>query len=505
MAENKPSLSDKFWRMNHLYRVVNKDGNSVPFRLNEIQTAVFHGLHNRNIILKARQVGLSTLAVLYLMDEAIFTRHLPCGIVSYSLEHGQHIFRRIIGHAIDTFPSDLRPYLGIEQRSAREISFSNGSYIRVDTSLRGGTYLFTVVSEYGKTCARNPLKAEEVMTGTIQSVPINGRIIVESTGEGSDGYFFDMVTTCHQSDQSDQANLSPLQYKLFFFPWYQEPNYTTNMPVTMGIELLDYFSSIEKEANITLTQGQKNWYAHQKSILGDKIGQEYPSTIKEAFLSSSEAYYFASLIEQAANTSRMLSISPYDPLAPVYIAMDIGVNDMTVITFLQVVHGEIRIIDYYEGNGKGVDHYCHHLLYEKKYIYHTIFLPHDSAKRDGIIVENSYEREFRKLFSHTSTRVIVLKRTDKNINISNAKIKLSRCVFNINRVKPLVEQLQKYRKKWSEQFGKYLDEPYHDTSSNYADSFIYAMQAVTHIEAAGTSSGALEAHKQVTSSRHLRI
>ena len=98
--------------------------------------------------------------------------------------------------------------------------------------------------------------------------------------------------------------------------------------------------------------------------------------------------------------------------------MDIGVNDLTVIVFFQCIHGEIRIIDVYADNGKGVDFYCHHLQQEKRYLYHTIFLPHDSRKRDGLIVENTYEREFKKLFSHTETRVVVLKLTDKNILLS---------------------------------------------------------------------------------------
>ena len=185
--------------------------------------------------------------------------------------------------------------------------------------------------------------------------------------------------------------------------------------------------------------------------------------------------------------------------------MDIGVNDLTVMTFFQVVHGEIRIIDYYEDSNKGVEFYVRFLLKDKNYIYHTIFLPHDSAKRDAVIVENVYCREFQKLLSHTDTRVVVLKSTDKNINISNAKIKFTRCVFNLNRVSNLIKWLNKYRKKWSEQYGKYLDEPLHDMSSHYAMSFIYAMQAVSHIETVTGNKGALQKHKDAVDSRKKAI
>ena len=275
--------------------------------------------------------------------------------------------------------------------------------------------------------------------------------------------------------------------------------------ITIPYEQEQYFKKIEESENIKLTIGQKRWYTHQKSILGDKIFQEYPSTISEAFLSTSDAYYFQLAIEKAYTEKRCLSTPLYDALDPVYVAMDIGVNDLTVMTFFQVVHGEIRVIDYYEDNNKGVDFYCNFLLNDKNYIYHTIFLPHDAARRDGIVVENTYERDFKRLFRHTNTRILVLPRTDKNLNISNAKIKLDRCIFAIGKVNPLLVQCSKYRKKWSEMYGKYLDEPYHDISSNYADSLIYAMQAVTHIESAGSIAGAYEKHRKAVESRRYRI
>ena len=186
-------IEDQYWRLNNFYRIINRDGDSIPFRLNQVQDKVLKGLHTRNLILKARQLGMSTFSVIYLLDEALFNRNLSAGIVSYSLEHAQHIFKRIIGHALDTLPERLRSMAGIVQRSAREISFNNGSFLRVDTTLRGGAYQLVLVSEFGKTCARNPVKAEEVITGTLQTVPMNGRIIIESTGEGNSGYYADLV------------------------------------------------------------------------------------------------------------------------------------------------------------------------------------------------------------------------------------------------------------------------------------------------------------------------
>jgi len=401
---------------------------------------------------------MSTFAVIYLLDQAIFNPNLSAGIVSYSLEHAQHIFKRIIGHALDSMPDWAQPLAPVIQRSAREITFKNGSFLRVDTTLRGGAYQLVLVSEYGKTCARNPLKAEEVITGTLQTVPINGRIIIESTGEGNSGFYAEM---CQNAVARGNDNLALLEYKMFFFPWYLELDYQMDQAVSYGVELTDYMAKIEKETGVNISQKQRYWYAHQKSILGEKIKQEFPSTISEAFLSSSDAYYFQLSIEKAYQDHRCLQTNPYDPLTHVYVAMDIGVNDLTVMAFFQIVHGEIRFIDYYEDKNKGVDFYARYLQQDKKYLYHTIFLPHDAAHRDGIVVENTYQRDFQRLFAQTNTKFIVLKRTDKNLQISNAKIKFDRCVFNLSRVKPFLDQLGKYRKKWSEQYGKYEDSPHH--------------------------------------------
>lgn len=485
-------------RLNNIYRIVDKKSNSIPFHMKKVQEEVLESLHTRNLILKARQLGMSTFAILYILDQVLFHDNLTAGIVSYSMEHAQHIFKKIIGHALDTLPPEIKRFVNINQRSAREITFGNGSSLRVDTTLRGGSYPLVLISEFGKTCARNPQKAEEVITGTLQAVPENGRAIIESTGEGNEGFFAEMVTN---ASQRGNENLNNLEYRLFFFPWFDEPEYVIYEKVDYNTELTDYFKSIEKETGRLLSQPQKNWYALQKKILGVKIMQEFPSTIHEAFLSSSDAFYFAEAISEAYKNHRCLNTSLYDALLPVYVSMDIGVNDLSVLIFFQLAHGEIRIIDYYEDKNKDSDFYCKFLLQDKKFLYHTIFLPHDSVKRDPLDVSNSYERDFRRLFSGTNTKFHVLSKMDKQMQISHARIKIERCVFNVSRVKPLLDNMSKYRKEWNERTGRYLEKPLHTVASNYADAFMYAMQGVTHLETVGNMKGALQKHIETVEKR----
>lgn len=490
-------LYDKSYRMDNLYRIVDRFGDSIPFRMTDVQRNVFDNLHTRNLILKARQLGMSTFSVLYLLDEALFNRNMSCGIVSYSLQHAQHILKRIIGHALDKLPPGLGD-AGIIQRSAHEISFSNGSFLRVDTTLRGGTCQVVLVSEFGKTCARSPQKAEEIVAGTLNTLSQSGIAIIESTGEGTDGYFADMVNSAAQRGNDD---LSPLDYKLFFYPWNTEPTYVSDYRQTIDTALTDYFAKIEKETGTALKQTQKNWYVAKSREVGDKMRQEFPSTIAEAFLTSSDAYYYAECIAKAYDDNRMLSTNPYDALLPVYVAMDIGATDLTVIVFFQVVHGEIRIIDYYADNNKGPEFYARFLQQEKNYLYATIYLPHDAEHVNGIVVENTYLRDMSRLFEHTSTRVQVLKRTSINTGITAAKIKFDRTVWYLPKTRELISHLGKYRKKWHEATGKYIDEPLHDINSHYADAYRYMAQAVSSIEAAGNASCDLEKHRQATAAR----
>lgn len=497
------SFDDRKWRLNTLYKIIDKDGASIPFRMNKVQEDVFDNMHNRNLILKVRQLGMSSFAMLYLVDSILFTENLAAGIVSYSHDHAKYIFKKIIGHALEYLDPRIKPHCHIIQHSSQEITLNNGSSLYVGTTLRGSAYPLVLVTEFGKTCARDPLKAQEVITGTLQAVPKNGTVIIESTGEGNEGFFAEMVTNAFRRGND---NLTVLDYKLFFYNWLQDPTYILeDDSLKWDIALSDYFKEIEFTLKIKLTMGQKTWYASQFRLLGDKIKQEYPTTVSEAFFASSDAYYFAKHIEEAYSSNRCLYNSIYDCLLPVYVAMDIGLNDLTVIVFFQLAHGEVRIIDYYEDKNKDVQFYSKFLLQDKPYLYHTIFLPHDSKKRSILEVNDTFEKDFRRLFSHTPTKFHVLPAMDVQMSIAHSKTVLSRCVFNISKTKLFVDQICKYRKKWSEIQGRYLDKPQENTSEHYADAFRYTCQAVSHLETVSGMQGSLYKHELAVAMRSKRV
>ena len=72
---------------------------------------------------------------------------------------------------------------------------------------------------------------------------------------------------------------------------------------------------------------------------------------------------------------------PYDPSVRVDTFWDLGVNDSTVIWFVQKVGRAVHIIDFYENRGEGLPHYVK-VLQDKGYLYGEHNAPHDIEVRE---------------------------------------------------------------------------------------------------------------------------
>ena len=81
--------------MNHLYWIETKDGTPVRFRMNWAQEELFRGLWTRNNVLKGRQLGISTLIAIYILDGCLFTRNWHAGIIDRTMEDAKEKLRKI--------------------------------------------------------------------------------------------------------------------------------------------------------------------------------------------------------------------------------------------------------------------------------------------------------------------------------------------------------------------------------------------------------------------------
>ena len=269
-------LKDKHWRVNNLYKIVDKNADLIKFRLNAVQKKFDKEKHTRNIILKARQLGISTYECVDILDDVLFNKNFTAVIIAQDKESVKKIFKKV-RLAWEHFDPELKAFIGFKENtdSTNELSFTHGSSVRVATSSRADTVNRLHISEFGKICAKYPSKAEEIITGAFPSVPAHGRIDIESTAEGEFGKFHEMFWDAWEVEPLNQK-----EFKAFFFPWTLEPKYMTygEYPVTENI--------LEYGIKHKLSKEQVNWYFIEKRTLKGKMKQENPTTPEEAFESS---------------------------------------------------------------------------------------------------------------------------------------------------------------------------------------------------------------------------
>ena len=104
--EAESHLNDPLWRLNNLYWIIDKSGNKSLFNLNWAQKKLYHDMWYCNIILKARQLGISTFVCLLFLDRCLFNSNQHAGIIAHTREDAEVMFRRV-KFAYDCEPSNV--------------------------------------------------------------------------------------------------------------------------------------------------------------------------------------------------------------------------------------------------------------------------------------------------------------------------------------------------------------------------------------------------------------
>ena len=380
-------LSDPWWRLNNLYKIKDKQGNVITFKPNWAQLDLYREMHYLNDILKARQLGMTTFIQIFMLDRCLFNDNQNAGVVAHNKEDAEAFFADKIKFAYDNLPDDLKALRKATSDTTRSLRFNNGSHIRVGTSMRSGTYQYIHVSEFGKMCAKYPEKAQEVITGTLNTVAPGQMVFIESTAEGPFGEFYDL---CRKSQdltkavENGQTEFTPLDYKFFFYPWWKHPDYVLHAKVDVPDKLMLYFQELEADHGITLRPDQKAWYVKKQAEQGDMMKQEFPSVWTEAFERSTEVSIYGASLRKARDEKRIMKL-PVLKGKPVHTFWDLGRNDSTAIWFMQEDGPWFNFIYYLEGRLKYIGDYAADLINVKedlKIFYGTHYLPHDADVTD---------------------------------------------------------------------------------------------------------------------------
>jgi len=478
--EFKECLADPWWRLTsgQLYKIMIKgdageESLVIPFIPNDAQIQLLLNLHTRNNILKARQLGFTTAIGILFLDCALFRANIRAAVIAQSEDVAKTIFRDKIGFAYDNLPSSLKQAMPLAIDSASELLFAhNNSSIRVATSARSGTLQYLHVSEFGKICARFPDRADEIITGSIPAVTINGMVFIESTAEGQDGHFY-KISKRAEALMNSGKKLNPKDYKFHFFPWWGEERYQTN-PEDVIITNKDneYFDEIEVKSNTKLSIEQRAWWCMTRdsefSGEDEKMWQEYPSTSEEAFQKSKEGCYYTVQITKARKESR-ISCVPYNPRYPVNTFWDIGSGDGTGIWLHQNIGQKDNFIGYIEGWGEPYNYYVSELN-KLGYVWGVHYLPHDgNHERQGELDNISPIDSLKKL--GLKNIEIVSRVPEISHGIQATRDSFSSCWFDEVACKEGIIHLESYRKRWNRTAGRFMDVPLHDVHSEGADSF----------------------------------
>ncbi|WP_342221050.1 terminase [Candidatus Fukatsuia endosymbiont of Tuberolachnus salignus] len=469
----KTKLADRFWRLNHLYFITDKHGRKIRFTMTAQQRAYFTGMHTRNLILKARQLGFTTEVCLIQLDAALF-ESAKCALIAHTLNDAKRLFREKVKYAYDHLPDLLKRANPARNDSAGELVFHNGGSLYISTSFRGGTLRYLHISEFGKLCAKFPEKAREIVTGAFEAVATDCVVTIESTAEGRAGYFFDYCQTAEKALLSNKP-LGPLDWKFFFFSWWNNPQYALPVSSPLPPRLQAYFSELQTKQSIRLTAEQKAWYYAKESTLGDDMKREYPSIPSEAFQQSIEGAYYANQFRYLYENQRIGTL-PANPHLPVHTFWDLGVGDATVIWFVREVGSEFHLMDYYENSGEGLRHYMQ-VLKARAYHYGEHWAPHDIDNR-----ELAGDGKSRRQLAYEgyaldgdiyriNFKVVPRLRVDEGIE--SVREILPRCAFDSVTCEQGLSHLERYRKAWDNQYGCWKDKPLHDASSHAADAFRY--------------------------------
>jgi phage terminase large subunit len=202
--------------------------------------------------------------------------------------------------------------------------------------------------------------------------------------------------------------------------------------------------------------------AAAEQMTPEQYAQEFECSFDAAILG---AYYGREMAE-ADKAGRITAVEPV-PNVPVHTAWDLGMGDSTAIWFWQGAGSEIRVIDFYENSGFGLDHYAE-VLQSRGYQYGHDFVPHDAKVRElgtgrtRIETLQALKRKPRLVAGH--------KIMDR---INAVRVMMPRIWFDAGRCATGMEALRQYRAEYDEKKRTFKDEPRHDWASHAADAFGY--------------------------------
>ena len=284
-------------------KIRTKDGQIVPFKLNPPQQKLYEivkrehaaGKPVRLIILKARQMGFSTLTEALVFKSTATKKLTNSFIVTHQDDATTQLFN-MFKLFYEKLPQPLKPML--KASNAKELIFENptrdplekernpGLKSTVRCATAGGRGIgrsMTLQNVHASEFAFWPGDKNATLTGLLQAVPSlpGTMVIIESTADGFDEF----------KKRWDDAINGESDFVPVFFAWWEMPEY--RMKVPEGTVFTEEELQIKEQFQLDNEQLYwRRWCI--KNNCGGNLNlfhQEYPATPDEAFIASGTPFF----------------------------------------------------------------------------------------------------------------------------------------------------------------------------------------------------------------------
>lgn len=290
--------TDLRWLIETSFSLVNKESKKVPFRFNPAQAHYWPRITSRDIILKARKEGFSTIRLARMVAKCMTMKNRHCVVVS----HEEKSTARLLERAVYLLDNSL---VKVNYRvTGNSIIFPDtNSKIWIGTAGakafgRGDDITDYHLSEYA--FWTNP----GLIVGIEEACMNDSEGCIESTANGWGTPYHKLWDSAEKKlAQKVAEQLGPKFYAPHFYGWFWDPNYQTlgGKPL---VEVDEYEAWLRKTYN--LTDAQLLWRRLKIESMSDpgKFPQEYPATPEEAFLVSGMMVFSPQAIRQQESMAR---------------------------------------------------------------------------------------------------------------------------------------------------------------------------------------------------------
>jgi hypothetical protein len=508
------NLADPVWRICHIYTIRSEEGKPIPFRPNEEQKEVLREIYEEGsrilVILKARQLGMSTLLCLISLDTILFGTSVEAILIDYNSINAKKKLREKVIYAWDHLSPLLKAQFFVKTKSLQTGEFSLGpaalagqegdaeakpysTYIAGETP-RGGTFQFTHISEWWEIAARYPQRSSDILTAGWPAGEQGVRVIETTVHAGKHGEVWHIAKQGldYKDEPLPKEQRSPKTPVVMFFPWWRKQSYREHGSASLiRPETHAYFADISKQLpGVQFDDAQKLWYQIQADTLGVFVKGQYPSLIHEVWSAPVKGAVWAEALATAKKAGRLGDVA-HDGGLEVDCFFDLGAPDTTACLYVQHVSGHQHFIDYDIGLQLDLPDRLRHMA-GKGYRFGTFYLPHDAAARqkNGVSFQREFEDELKS--QGIQGRVVVLPRTNNVwLGVNKFNLMLSTSIWvDEKKCAKWIESASLYRRKPDPNNAEvFTDDLVHDQHSHGADSARYMAEAALIGHLPHTSNG----------------